>query len=132
MRILCIEDEASTLDVYRRFISDAGHDVTLARNGQEGIDRFLLNHESSSKEGIFDVVVVDFRMPVKDGVDAIKSILAAKPDQKIILATAYPFEVTHKAQDIPKDKVRMIRKPFDPDDLLKLIEEYGAQRNTTK
>jgi CheY-like chemotaxis protein len=117
LRILCIEDEASTLDVYRRFISDAGHDVTLAKNGQEGIDLFLLNHESNPSEGTFDVVVVDFRMPVKDGVDAIKSILAAKPDQKIILATAYPYEVTHKAQDIPMDKVRMIRKPFDPDDL---------------
>lgn len=132
MRVLCIEDEASTLDVYRRFISDAGHEVKLAKNGQEGIDLFLLNHQASSNERHFDVVIVDFRMPLKDGGDTIKSILAAKPDQKIILATAYPYEVTQRAQDIPKDKVRMIRKPFDPDDLLKLIEEYGAQGNRAK
>ena len=117
MRVLCIEDEASTLDVYKRFISDAGHEVTLAKNGQEGTNLFLLNHQASSVKGNFDVVVVDFRMPLKDGVDTINSILEAKPDQKIILATAYPYEVTQKAQDIPRDKVRMIRKPFDQDDL---------------
>lgn len=132
MRVLCIEDEASTLDVYRRFISDAGHNVTLAKNGQEGIDLFVRNQESASNEGPFDLVIVDFRMPVKDGVDAIKSILAARPDQKIILATAYPYEVTRKAQDLPMDKIRIIRKPFDPDDLLKLIEKYGTEGDRTK
>ena len=118
--------------MYRRFISDAGHNVTLAKNGQEGIDLFVRNQESASNEGPFDLVIVDFRMPVKDGVDAIKSILAARPDQKIILATAYPYEVTRKAQDLPMDKIRIIRKPFDPDDLLKLIEKYGTEGDRTK
>lgn len=52
------------------------------KNGQEAVDVY----ENSSEKP--DIILMDHRMPVKDGLSASKEILAQNPEAKIIFITA--------------------------------------------
>ena len=125
VRILFVEDEASTVEVYKAALADAGYEVIVARNGEDGIKMFMRSLASKDHAAHFDVVVVDFRMPIKDGGEVIKAVLAARADQKIILATAYPYEITRAGREFPMDRVHVMRKPFEPDELIRTIEKIS-------
>jgi DNA-binding NtrC family response regulator len=64
----------------------------------------------------FDVVVLDYRMPKKDGLQVARQILSVAPDQRIIIASAYTHEL------IGISRVEMLQKPFGFDVLLRLVE----------
>ena len=58
-RILVVEDEFGIAEVLQSALTDAGHDVVLAINGKQGLERM--------KETRPDLVILDFMMPVLDG-----------------------------------------------------------------
>ena len=119
MKVLLIDDEENIVTIMRLTLADAGHDVLTASNGQEGRSLYMQHLASGAP---FEVVVTDFRMPIKDGGEVIREIFAVRPDQKIIVVSAYSYEITDSAHTIPRDKVRIIHKPFDPDDLVRLVQ----------
>src|SRR5215469_1331391 len=55
--------------------------VAEAANGEEAIEQFAKHHP--------DIVLMDLRMPVMDGLVAIRAILADYPDAKIIVLSTY-------------------------------------------
>ena len=64
--ILVIEDNPVNQRVVERLLQKDGHTVSLANNGQEGVD--------AVQNGQFDIVFMDIQMPVMDGVTAAKTI----------------------------------------------------------
>jgi DNA-binding response OmpR family regulator len=81
-KILCVDDNLSLLSLYRDELSEEGYEVILAKDGKEALAKF-------SKEKPH-VVVMDIRMPVMDGIEALTAILAKDRQASIILNTAYP------------------------------------------
>jgi two-component system, sensor histidine kinase and response regulator len=63
MRILLVEDYDVNLEVALALMKQAEYDVTVARNGQQAIERFVA-------DGPFDAVIMDCMMPVMDGYTA--------------------------------------------------------------
>lgn len=66
MKILIVDDTEVMLLLISRFVEAMGHQVVLARNGQQGVDAFLSEQP--------DVVLMDMIMPVMDGPQAAKLI----------------------------------------------------------
>ncbi|MBA3646649.1 MAG: response regulator [Gemmatimonadaceae bacterium] len=58
-RILLVEDNEMNRDMLSRRLIKRGHEVTVALDGQEGIDK--------AKELIPDIILMDMSLPVKDG-----------------------------------------------------------------
>ncbi len=58
-RILLVEDHEEIWDFLSRRLKRRGHDVTVATDGQQGVDNALA-HE-------FDVVLLDMNLPIMDG-----------------------------------------------------------------
>jgi CheY-like chemotaxis protein len=58
-RILVVEDEFGIAEVLHSALTDAGHDVVLAINGKQGLERL--------QEARPNLVILDFMMPVLDG-----------------------------------------------------------------
>src|SRR4051794_29721459 len=58
-RILVVEDEFGIAEVLQSALTDAGHDVMIAINGRQGLERL--------KETLPDLVILDLMMPVLDG-----------------------------------------------------------------
>lgn len=67
-RILLVEDDAATANLYRRGLTQCGYTVTLAGNGAEAFERL--------EQDSFDIVVTDLMMPQSDGYELISRIAA--------------------------------------------------------
>jgi CheY-like chemotaxis protein len=74
----------------------------------------------------FDVVVLDYRMPKKDGLEVGKEILALNPSQRIIFASAYVKETLRESVKELRQVVELIQKPFLPEALVDVIEDTVA------
>ena len=79
--LLIIDDETDLADNYASLFRLKGWFATAAYSGDEGVSR--LRHTD------FDVVLLDMRMPEKDGFQTLLEILQERPQQCIIFLTAY-------------------------------------------
>src|SRR5690606_28709058 len=80
-RILLIDDDASHAEIAGESLERADFAVTLAHSGDEGLRKF--------REGEFDVVLTDLRLPDTDGMEVLKRIKAADADVEVIIITGY-------------------------------------------
>ena len=112
MRILIAEDESDISHTYRVALESRNHNVHIADNGisclriyreklasrrQTSSDKSKKYNNkpqdpSTSATSPYDVVVLDYKMPGKDGMEVAKEILTINPDQRIIFASAYVKE----------------------------------------
>jgi DNA-binding NtrC family response regulator len=80
-RILVADDHDSLRRGLVRALSDAGHQVEEAPNGNVAIERL---HQEQ-----FDVVLSDLRMGGSDGMDVLRTAKALQPMVSVILMTAF-------------------------------------------
>jgi two-component system response regulator HydG len=80
-RILVVDDEPAHRESLRRIFERAGHQVTLASDGEEAI-RLL-------QATAVDVVLTDLVMPRVDGRMVLQAALTARPELDVVLMTAY-------------------------------------------
>jgi PAS domain S-box-containing protein len=118
LQILLIDDEPLVRNLLRQVLERAGHTVTEASNGQEGVRYF--------RENNFDLVITDHGMPVMNGLDAAFRIKKQKPETPVILITGWQTETDATFQK-PSGIDEFITKPFDLEKLLDLIEKYGSK-----
>jgi DNA-binding NtrC family response regulator len=78
---------------------------------------------SSSSLSPFDAVILDYRMPGKDGMEVAKEILELNAKQRIIFASAYVQETLEDAVKQLKQVVELMQKPFDAQVLVDAIED---------
>ena len=83
MTILVVDDSIMVRKTMQKNIEKIGHNVILARNGQEAIDVY--------QEKKPDIVTMDLAMPVMSGMDALKHLIAIDPYAKVIMSTANNF-----------------------------------------
>ncbi len=118
--VLIVEDDASILQLYQMILSSSGFNVIgVAQNGQEGIEKY---RSFPSKP---DLVIMDYRMPIKDGIQASIEILELNKSAKIIFATA-DEEVQNKAKKIGVKDI--LKKPFEIKDMIKALNSILNQK----
>lgn len=78
--ILIADDAAFMRMRSSALLKELGHDVVEAEDGQQAVDAY--------KKGGIDAVLLDITMPVMDGIEALKLILAYDPNAKIAMVTA--------------------------------------------
>ena len=118
MQILIAEDELGTNETYRIFLEGNGHKVTVTANGEECMELYR------SKKGAFDVVILDYRMPIKDGGIVLQELLEANPNQKVLIASAYSMDIIN-GMYLKANKVKVMQKPFDLQDLLSTVNDLS-------
>ena len=80
VKILLIEDHAKTARALASGLRGEGFEVTTAKTGEEGF--FLLSRES------FDVVVLDWMLPGRDGIEVLRTLRAGGSKTPVLLLTA--------------------------------------------
>ena len=121
-RILVAEDNDLNWEILKELLSDIGMELEWAENGKICLEKFR-----ESKEGHFDAILMDVRMPVMTGYEATEAIRALDhPDAKkipIIAMTADAFSEdirrcldsgmnAHTAKPINLDEVVLLLKKF--------------------
>ncbi len=117
-RILFIDDDAHTGDIFKVILEDAGHDVVVARDGVEGLAFYRRNPA--------DLIITDIMMPVKDGMTVINELKRDFPDVKIIAISGSDEDERRQFFfDVSRilGAKRTFQKPVDPGELLAAIKE---------
>jgi DNA-binding response OmpR family regulator len=132
MRILIAEDEPDIAMQYELALRERLHDVVVTYDGDECLEAFykeLGGDEPVDNHGMrkppFDAVILDYRMPKKDGMAVAKEILAIEPKQRILFASAYVLETLVDSVKTLQKVVELIQKPFELDPFVDLIEDKG-------
>ncbi len=130
MRVLIAEDDPKTLKPYQIALSARGHDVRVTDNGEDCIEiyRDELHKHSKSKApddipSPFDAVILDYRMPKKDGMEVAKEIIELAPHQRIIFASAYVKDTLADSVKQLKRAVELLQKPFKLEALIDTLED---------
>ena len=114
IKILIVEDDLSLQRLYEMMLTTFGFEVVgKASNGKEAVELFLA---MPSKP---DIILMDHRMPLKNGIDASIEILKARCHTKIIFTSA-DKSIENKALSI--GVTSFIEKPFAITVLHKEIE----------
>jgi len=112
--ILLADDEEKILKTLGRALRDEGYEVTTAANAREAA-RCL--HERA-----FDLLVIDFLMPDRTGLDVIRDLAASTPDAErpaIVMMTAHG-SIESAVEAMKLGARDYLQKPFEVDDLLVL------------
>lgn len=120
--ILLVEDDPNLGMVLNDFLKMEGFNVTLARDGEKGLEAF-----TSSK---YDLCLLDCMMPKMDGFTLATKIRKSNQDIPIIFLTAKSLkEDKLKGFDLGGDDY--ITKPFDEDELVRRVNAVLKRSNST-
>lgn len=111
--ILIVEDDLAISKLYKKILENVGFQTIRANNGKEAVNIY----KSLSDKP--DIILMDHRMPVKNGIEASKEILEIDNQSKIIFLSA-DSRVENDALSIGAKK--FIKKPFSIKDLIQIIE----------
>jgi len=119
MKVLVVDDNATSRSILQEMLQSFSFEVSLAASGKEGITEL----EVASKDKPFELVIMDWKMPGMDGIEASKRIKNQTHLSKIppiILVTAYGREeIMQQAEQAGLDG--FLIKPISPSMLFDAI-----------
>jgi DNA-binding NtrC family response regulator len=118
-KILVVEDKESMARMLKETLELEGHDVILARDGDEGIKRL--------RDCNADLVLTDLRLPKKDGFKVLEASKEGNPLRPVIVMTAYG-SVETAVSAMKLGAYDFILKPIDTDHLCLIIERSMTNR----
>ncbi len=80
-RILVVDDEDSIRFLYKEELEEEGYLVECAKNGEEALEKLSSFHP--------DLISLDIKMPVMDGIETLKRIREKERQLPIVLCSAY-------------------------------------------
>jgi len=117
VRILLVEDHEINQQVATELLEQAQMIVTIANNGQDGVE--------AVREGTYDVVLMDIQMPVMDGYEATRLIRRERRFKKLpIIAMTANAMAGDREKCIEAGMNDHIGKPIHPPTLFEIIDHY--------
>jgi CheY-like chemotaxis protein len=119
--ILVIDDELSVAQVLQSALSDAGHEVVTAVNGQEGLERL--------RERRPDLILVDFMMPIMSGPAMLEAMSRdrACPNIPVVIMSSLPGSVVEEAA--AGHFKLFLRKPFKLTAVMAAVNALLGEQN---
>ncbi len=106
MKIIVIDDDTETLDVLDTFLTSLGHQVVTTTNSVDGL-------KIIAKE-IFDLVLLDIKLPERDGIEVLKEIKQMDRNLPVVMITGYK-EAEKVIEAFRNGAMDCLLKPFNFD-----------------
>jgi DNA-binding response OmpR family regulator len=113
-RILVIDDDATVRKSHEAVLKQNGYQVDVAQNGKEAI--------AKSKESLYNLALVDLRLPDMDGIELLTAMREAVPKMVKIIITGYPSQ-ENAIEAVNRGADGYMVKPYTMQDLLRKIRE---------
>ena len=117
--VLIIDDETAIRESLETLLEFEGYSVQSAESGEEGLARLA--------ETPFDLVLLDFALPDKNGLEILADIRSRDPQLAVILITAYGT-VDNAVRAMQSGATNFIQKPWDNEKLLADVRAAVARR----
>lgn len=120
-KVLIVDDDRDTRDIYSEFLTEASIEVFLAVDGEEGLAKIITDR--------YDLVILDIMMPKMDGLEILKKIKElpdgsiAKDTTIVVLSALDQPKVIDEAMSLGA-KGFLSKSSLTPDQALEKIKEY--------
>ncbi|OGQ04099.1 MAG: hypothetical protein A2W61_07095 [Deltaproteobacteria bacterium RIFCSPLOWO2_01_44_7] len=119
MLILVVDDRLEDRETFKDLLEARGYKVAAAKTGNEAIDLV--------KQGNFDIIFLDVRLPDIDGVKVFEEVHKIRPEVPVIMVTGYTAEESIQ-QAIEKGAYTCLFKPIDVERLVKIMDEIWERK----
>lgn len=125
-KILVVDDELIVRKSLGGWLERDGHKVDTASSGEEALKK--------CENTRYDVLLLDIKMEGLSGLDVLKTVKQSDPDVTVVMITAYG-SIPSAIEAMKSGAYEYLLKPFDPDELMVLIEkimQHQAERRETQ
>lgn len=128
MKILVAEDSPSVALVYKKALEKRGHTVIITENGLKCLyqytDDFKVRGDDKKKTSLYDLVILDHKMPRMEGTDVAKEIIEMNPKQRILFVTGHVKDMMKGIRKIG-EKIELMQKPFPVNAMIRQVESFN-------
>ena len=103
-------------------LESRGYRVSVAYDGDAALQ--------AATEADFDVMLIDLKLPPRNGMETYRAISDIRPDVVAIVITGYPEDMGDIAQEaLQRNAYAYLQKPINIDNLISLIEGIPAKKS---
>jgi two-component system cell cycle sensor histidine kinase/response regulator CckA len=113
--ILVIDDDPTFLDAIRLLLRDAGYNVLTSSTGPKGLD--MVRYAPKDVR----LVLLDYNMPRFNGAETLEFLRKLNPSLKVVAVSG--LRANELPESFQRDVKKLIAKPFNNDEFLKMVEE---------
>lgn len=125
LKILVAEDSPSIAMIYKKTLEKRGHTVIVTDNGLKCLyqytDDYKTRGDDKRKTSLYDLVILDHKMPRMQGTEAAKEILEMNPKQRILFVTGHVKDMMKGVRKI-SEKIELMQKPFPVNAMIRQVE----------
>jgi signal transduction histidine kinase/CheY-like chemotaxis protein len=114
--ILIAEDETNNFLLVQEYLSESMFKIIRVENGLDAVN-ICKNRRD------IDIILMDIKMPVMDGIEATRQIKIMKPEIPVIAVTAYAYD-TDKKRLLESGFNEYLPKPLKKESLLKMLKQF--------
>ncbi|MCX6382925.1 MAG: response regulator [Actinobacteria bacterium] len=122
-RILIVDDEKNIRTTLSAYLISLGYEQEIAVNGQEALDKL--------KDSKYDLVLLDIKMPVMDGIQVLKEVRRLEDKTNVIMMTAYGT-IENAVESMKLGAVDFISKPFTLENLKTMIDAVFSREELSE
>jgi len=109
VNVVIVDDEKPIMQLCMKVLELQGHTVEGFTRGEDAVARLLASPA--------DLLVVDYKMPGLNGVEVVRRVRAARPEQRVVMITGHgTAEVVAEATEVRVNG--LLFKPFTPNELV--------------
>ena len=123
-RIIVIDDDADTRAMLEHILKAAGHEVSLAADGREGVERYCASPA--------DLVITDLYMPNQEGLETIGELRRRFPEVAIIAMSGKAAALTMLSIAQKFGAIGILHKPFLTEELIAAVGKALGGKSPTQ
>ncbi len=130
LKILVAEDSHSIAMLYKKSLEKRGHTVIVTENGLKCLyqytDDYKARGDDNRKTSLYDLVILDHKMPRMQGTDVAKEIIEMNPKQRILFVTGHVKDMMKGVRKIG-EKIELMQKPFPVKAMIRQVEGINVR-----
>lgn len=119
LKICVVDDDKALCDSLKEILAANGYDVDTAYSGNEVVEKI--------KNEVFKILILDIRLPDINGVEVYERIKKLNSNVGVIFISGYATD-ENVNEIIQKNNYTYLQKPFEPDNLIKMIENIKEKK----
>ncbi len=119
-KVMLVDDEKPFVDTMVKRLNKREVDIVPAYNGQEALEKL-------AQDGTIEVIILDIKMPVMDGMEALEKIKSKHPLVEVIMLTGHGTVETG-IEGMKKGAFDYLMKPCNADELVEKVQEAAAKK----
>lgn len=119
VKICIVDDDEMLCNSLKKILNNSGYDVETAHSGNEIINKI--------KDEVFKLVILDIKLPDLNGLEVYEKIKNINSDVGIIFISGQANDANFN-DIVKKNNYVYLHKPFDPENLIKMIENIRGQK----